>query len=155
MRKIDLREHLQAIYDKHGYLDQDLVVAEATPRSHPLHAMVFDKLQKDAAAEYYRLRAHELITSVRVVYREGDEHGPSKDTRYFRAVQSAPNTFVYEPIDEIAKDEFKRTLVLRDMERQWKQLYRTYGDLEEFFELRDERPPASLIMARIGGARSG
>lgn len=39
---------------------------------------------------------------------------------------------MYEPIDEIAANPFLTELVRRDMQREWKALYRRYSQFEEF-----------------------
>jgi hypothetical protein len=129
-----LREHLQAIYDKHGELTPELVVQTARRKTHPLHALVFDRPAEEAAEAWYRERAHELIQSVRVVYREADENGPEKSVRAYHAVRREAG-YVYEPVEKIADDPFVRKLVLNDMRREWEQLKARYEDMEEFLSL--------------------
>lgn len=132
---VSLRDQLQAIYDEYGRLDPVLVVAVARPPDHPLHPRVFDKPVADAAEAYYRERAHELIQSVRVVYKEATETEPEKTVRAFQAVRSAENEYVYKPVGEVVENPFTRQLVLMDMERRWKALHRQYADFSEFAEM--------------------
>lgn len=129
-----LRDQLQQVYDQHGQLTPELVVEAARPKDHPLHARVFDRAPKQAAAAWYRHRAHELIQSVKVVYREADDAGPERSVRAFHCLRKEQG-FVYEPVEVVATDEFSRSLLLRDMEREWKQLYARYEEFEEFLEL--------------------
>lgn len=129
-----VREHLQAIYDQHGRLTPEIVVDAVRSKSHPLHAHVFDRAPKEAAAAWYRSRAHDLIKSVRVSY--GPEDSP-RIVRAFHAVRISDQDsgFTYEPVEKVASDEFLRSLVLRDMEREWKQLLKRYEDFEEFLSM--------------------
>jgi hypothetical protein len=131
---VSLRDELQAIYDQHGRLTPELVVQVARPRGHPLHDRVFDRAPKQAAEAWYRHRAHELIRSVRVVYRDADEAGPERSVRAYHAVPT-PAGPVYEPAEMVALDPFQRQLLLRQMERDWKALRARYGMFAEFAEL--------------------
>jgi hypothetical protein len=129
-----LRDQLQAIHDQHGRLTPELVVQVARPKSHPLHDRVFDREPREAAEAWYRQRAHELIQSVRVVYREGDDAGPERSVRAFHAVRREDG-YAYEPVEKVVEDEFTRSLLLRDMEREWKQLYARFEQFEEFLSM--------------------
>jgi hypothetical protein len=126
-----VREHLQAIYDKHGQLTPEIVVKEARNKNHPLHAHVFDRETKDAADAWYRHRAHELIQSARIVYRETEES--SVTIRAFHAVRNEDG-YVYEPTEKIVKDDFLARLVMADMEREWRQFKQRYETFREFWE---------------------
>lgn len=130
-----LREQLQAIYNEHGHLTPELVVQVARPRGHPLHSLVFDRTVKEASEAWYRHRAHELIRSARVVYREADETDGAHSVRAFHAVRATDNSYVYEPVEKIADDPLLRRIVLRDMEREWKALHRRYREFAEFAEI--------------------
>jgi hypothetical protein len=81
-----------------------------------------------------RVQASELIRSVRVVYREGDDESPSRSVRAFHAVRDEEG-HGYEAAEDVAADPIKRAIVLRDMEREWHQMHRRYGDFEEFVKL--------------------
>lgn len=131
---MSLRDCLQAIYDQHGQLTPELVVETARPADHPLHGRVFDRKPREAAEAWYRHRAHELIRSVRVVYREADDDNGADSVRAWHAVP-ATTGMVYEPAEKVAADPFQRELLLRMMERDWHQLKRRYGDFAEFVEM--------------------
>lgn len=133
---MSLREQLQAVYEEFGQLTPELVVQAARPKGHPLHHRVFDRPPGEAAESWYRHRAHELIQSVKVVYREADELGGERRVRAFVPVQGeGPSSFKYEPVEVAALDPFMRQLVLRNMEREWKALFARYERFEEFAAL--------------------
>lgn len=132
---MSLRDQLQTIYDEYGRLTPELVVQTARPKNHPLHARVFDRVPEHAAEAWYRYRAHELIQSVRVVYKEADESGPSKSVRAYQAVPAPEGGFDYKPSEEVAADPLTKQIVLRQMEREWKQMVARYGQFKEFAEL--------------------
>lgn len=130
---MSLREQLQGIYDQHRKLTPALVVDEARPSDHPLHER-FEWDDSVAGEAWRRQQAHELIRSVKVVYRKADATEPEKSVRAFHAVRSE-NGHVYEPLDKVVRDEFTRRLVLKDMQREWQALHRRYRDFEEFTEM--------------------
>jgi hypothetical protein len=127
-----LREQLEAIREEHGYLDPDLVVEVATPKTHPLH----DRLEWDnriAGTAWRQEQAHRLIQSVRVRYMFDDQ---PKDVRAYVAVpREGARQPSYEPTEEAMRDPFMRQLVLGQMQREWQSLKARYGDLAEFAEL--------------------
>jgi hypothetical protein len=129
-----LREQLDEIYRKHGRLTPELVVQVARPKDNPLHPRVFDRAPREAAEAWYRQCAHELIQSVRVVYREADESGPEKTVRAFHAVRGEAG-YNYEPLDKVVADDLARAIVLRDMEREWRQLFARYEQFSEFVDM--------------------
>lgn len=127
---MSLRDELQNIYDQHGQLTPALVVDTARSKTHPLHDR-FEWNDKVAGEAWRRQQAHELIRSVKVVYREADDTNPEKSVRAFHAVR-ADKGHVYEPVDKVIADDFTRRLVLQDMEREWRALHRRYQNFEEF-----------------------
>lgn len=129
---MSLRDHLQEIYDHHGQLTPDLVVEVARPKDHPLHSRVFDRPQKQAAEAWYKHRAHELIQSVKVVYRDSNDE--PQEIRKYHAVRGDSGV-VYRASEDIADDPFAKKLVLRDMEREWHQLRARYERFSEFLEM--------------------
>ncbi len=131
---MSLRDELQSIYATHGQLTPELVVQAARPEDHPLHSHVFDREPREAAEAWYRHRAHALITSVKVVYKEADENGPERSVRAFHAIQTEEG-FKYEPVERFTSDDFARKLLLTSMEREWKQLFDRYKEFEEFLAL--------------------
>lgn len=129
-----LREHMQEIYNRHGRLTPDLVVETARPKDHPLHATVFNKTPKEAAEQYYRDRAQDLIKSVRIQYTTAD--GGVRDMRAFHAVRpTTSDEYIYEPAEKIAEDPLLSQMLLRDMEREWRQMFERFGRFKEFVAL--------------------
>lgn len=131
---MSLRDQLQAIYETHGRLTPELVVQAARPKDHPLHTAVFDRPVKEAAEAWYTERAHELIRSVRIIYRPADESGPERSVRAFHALR-LEDGYSYEPAEKVATDEFMARLLMADMEREWTALRRRYEEFEEFWQL--------------------
>jgi hypothetical protein len=131
---VSLRDELQAVYDRHGKLTPELVMQEARPKKHPLHDRVYDRPVEEAAQSWFRHRAHELIQSVKVVYREADDNGPERSVRAWQCVRNEMG-HAYQPVEKVVADSFSRQLVLRDMEREWKQLLARYETFEEFLAL--------------------
>lgn len=130
---MSLREQLQSIYDRHSQLTPALVVDEARNDSHPLH----DRFEWDDAAageSWRREQAHQLIRSVRIVYREADDKNPEQSVRAFHAVRSEKG-HVYEPVDKVTTDPFTAQLVLKDMQREWQALKRRYEQFSEFYSM--------------------
>ncbi|WP_031465986.1 hypothetical protein [Sciscionella sediminilitoris] len=126
-----LREELQGIYDRHQRLTPELVLSEARDPGHPLHNR-FEWDDAAAAEKYRREQAHELIRTARIVYR--DAGSAPNQVRAFQAVRDQQG-WAYQPSGEIAENQFTRELVLRDMEREWRQLKRRYEAFEEFTQL--------------------
>lgn len=128
-----LRKELDKIREEHGYIDPNVVVEVATSKTHPLHNR-FEWNDKIAGAAYRRDQAHELIQSVRCKYTGSD--GRPKSVRQYLAVDrpDSPQP-VYEPVGEVMQDEFTRTLVLSQMDREWRTLQGRYGDMVEFAEM--------------------
>lgn len=131
---MNLRDELLKVRERYGRLTPETVVEAARPDDHPLHGHVFDRDVSGAADAWYRHRAHELIQSVRVVYREPAEGEPARSVRAFVAVprDDRSGSYIYEPTSEIVKDDFTTRLVLQQMEREWKTLYSKYEGFEEF-----------------------
>lgn len=130
---MSLRDQLQAIYDGHGKLTPAIVVDEARDESHPLHTR-FEWDDAAAGESWRRQQAHELIRSVRVVYREADEKNPERSVRAYHAVRT-DDGHSYEPVEKVTEDDFTRRLVLADMEREWKALHRRYQQFGEFLKM--------------------
>jgi hypothetical protein len=144
---LNLREQLQAIYDRQGRLTPQLVVNAARPTSHSLHNR-FEWDDSVAGEAWRRQQAHDLIQSVRVVYKR-DPEGEPHTIRAFHAIRSDEvdnNGFIYEPAERVAHDPVLRDIVLRAMEREWKALRRRYGEFAEF---------AELVLADLGSESEG
>lgn len=129
----DLRSQLQRIYDEHGELTPELVVKEASDPTHPLHSR-FNWDDRTAAESWRKEQAHQLIRSVRVVYRQSDGKSGDKSIRAFHAVR-VESGYVYEPTDKVIADPFLTKLVLADMKREWQALKRRYEQFDEFLSM--------------------
>lgn len=130
---MSLRDQLQAIYETHGQLTPRLVVDEARAADHPLHQR-FEWDDAIAGEAWRRDQAHRLIQSVQIVYAKATETSPEKRVRAFHAVRSEKGN-VYEPVMDVIKDPFMRELVLRDMERAWKDMKARFEGFDEFWAL--------------------
>lgn len=123
-----LREQLEAVRAKRGELTPPGVVDEARDPAHPLHARF--EWDNEVAGERYRLvQARELIQSVRVTYT--NPRGKTSDVRGFQSVRRESG-WVYEPSSEVAQDPVTRSVVLAEMEREWRSLHARYSQFEEF-----------------------
>ena len=130
----DLRKEMLKVRDEHGVLTPEAVVATATPRNHPLHSR-FEWDNRVAGHKYRVWQAHQLIRVARIRFPSIDP-SDKRTVRAFQAVRSeGEKSYVYEPSEEIALDPFKRTLILREMEREWRQLLQRYERFSEFLEL--------------------
>lgn len=132
---MNLRDELTKVYKQNGQLTPKILVEAARPASHPLHAIVYDVSPKLAAERYYLERAHEVIQSVRITYRD-PKNSKRYDVRAFHAVPSGEDrAFAYVPNEEVVSDPVLKALVLREMERDWRNLHARYGAFKEFLEL--------------------
>lgn len=137
----DLRAELMQVRRDYGELSRQNVVDAARPPEHPLHSR-FD-WDNAIAGEQWRLhQAGALIRSVRLTYREASETAPARSVRAFHAVPSSEG-HVFDPVEEVVEDPFRRSLLLASMEREWKALYRRYQEFEEFLV---------LVRKDVGGA---
>jgi len=142
---VSLRDQLQQIYDTRGVLTPAIVVDEARHEEHPLH----DRFEWDdavAGEAWRREQAHELIRSVRIVFKAADDSSPEKSVRAFHAVR-AEKGHVYEPAEKVAGDEFLSRLVLADMRREWTALKKRYDEFEEFWSMVRGELPGSAAAA--------
>lgn len=130
---MSLRDQLQAIYDEHGKLTPTIVVDRARDGDHPLHER-FEWDNSIAGERWRRHQAHELIQSVKVVYRPATDKQPERSVRAFHAIRGEEG-HNYEPAEKVATDPLLQQILLRDMEREWKQLKARYGQFREFLEL--------------------
>lgn len=141
MTTTDLRSSLQAIYDARGKLTPEILVEEARDPKHPLH----DRLEWDdrvGGEAWRRAQAHELIQSVKIVYRDAVS-GEERSLRAFHAVRTEKG-HVYEPLNKVVEDPVLTRIVLADMEREWRQLKKRYDQFAEFWLLvRQDVPEAA------------
>jgi len=125
----DLRSELMAVREKYGALTPANVVDAARAEDHPLHSRF--EWDNDAAAHKYRLaQARQLIRVVRETYT--DRGGKPADVRTFHAIPRAEGGMAYEPLDEIVHDDIASQVLLRSMEREWRQLKARYERFAEF-----------------------
>jgi len=130
---MNLRDHLQAIYDQRGLLTPALVVDAARDETHPLHTR-FDWDDTTAAERWRTQQAADLIRSVRVTYAT-TPNGP-RDVRAFVAVRQEDSPAAnYTPVHDAMGDDFTSRLVLADMQREWKVFKRRYDYLAEYAAL--------------------
>jgi len=134
---MNLRDALQTIYERHGKLTPEIVVAEAKANQSGPGKFLHDKFEWDdrkAGEKWRQTQASELIRSARVVYREATEDEEARSVRAFHAIRH-PEGNSYEPVADIAGDELSKKILLRDMERDWKALKRRYEHMREFFSM--------------------
>lgn len=132
MSVVNIQEEFQKIYDEHGELDPQLVVDVARPAKHPLHPVIFDIDEDDAAEAYYRERARYLIRHIRITYPK--RSGEPLEVRAWHAVPTDQG-YTFKPNDEVARDPVMRELVMREMARDWKGLHDRYIQFEEFVKM--------------------
>lgn len=123
---MSLRDELSRIYTSHGQLTPKLVVDLARNPEHPLHER-FEWDDAVAGERYREVQAAELIRSVKVV-RKDKEPGDA-DVREFVHVER-PTGSSYVPLGEVLADDIATAILLRQAEREWKQMLRKYQALE-------------------------
>lgn len=128
-----LRDELLSVRAQHGKLTPQVVVDTARDPEHPLHSR-FEWDDSVAGEAWRRQQAHDLIRKAKVVYREASDAEPEKAVRAFVAIR-AEEGHVFDPVEEVADDPFRRKLALADMEREWKTLYRRYQEFGEFLDM--------------------
>lgn len=139
----NLRDSLQSIYDERGKLTPPLVVAEWRDPNHPDHHRL--EWDDSVASERYReIQAQKLIQSVTITYRKAEKKQPERSVRYWQSVRGEQG-HVYKPTEEVVQNEVESQIVLKDMEREWKNLKARYGHFAEFREMvrRDLEPQSS------------
>lgn len=130
---MNLRECLRAIHEDNGRVTPDLLVEAATPADHPLHRR-FEWDNAIAGPAYRRVQAAELIRSVKVIYADPKGAEP-RTVREWVAPREASEPNTYQPVEVVAADPLMREMVLRQMEREWRDLKRRYAEFEEFWRL--------------------
>lgn len=131
----DLRELLRGIYDQGGRLTPALVVDAARPVDSPLHHR-FTWDDTVAGERWRQVEAAQLIRSCRIVYAEGPSPEGPRTVRAFTALRETDlPTCNYMPTAVALADDFAAKLILRDMEREWRNLQRRYGHMAEFADM--------------------
>lgn len=127
----DLASELEQIKEQYGRLTPKLVLTEARDENHPLH----DRFEWDdtVAGELYRIeQARHLIKSVQVRF---TEKGVDHSVRRFYAIRAADaDEYQYDDIEDIMHDQFRRKLLLNEMQRRVDELVQQYGALKEFWD---------------------
>lgn len=128
---MNLRDQLQAIYETRGELTAKAVVDEARDPDSALHSR-FEWDDSIAGERFREIQAGELIRSVKVVERKPEDAPTS-----VRAFHSIPDKEgrSYRPIEEIRQDPIAREILLREAEREWKELHRRFEHLVEWLEI--------------------
>lgn len=142
---MNLKDELIAIREREGLLTPQVVLDTARDPNHPLHNRF--EWDDSVAAERYRLeQAHKLIVKVKIRIISDD---PAADItiRAFQAVlnPATRSGFAYDPSEEVAQDPLKRSMQLRQMERDWRTLKARWEQFSEFVEMiqRDLNNPAA------------
>lgn len=130
---MSLREELASIYEAQGKLTPKLVVEAARAKAHPLHSR-FEWDNRVAGEKYRQHQAAELIRSIKVEWASDDSTSDSDRVRKYHSVTRADET-TYEPVEAVMADEFMRVVVIRQAEREWKQMFARYQHLTEFLQV--------------------
>lgn len=115
-------------------------MVEAARTDGPEGCPVYDRFKFDddaAAAEAWRLdEARNIIRHIKVSYRKSERSG-ERWVRAYHAVpdEEGPEPYRFERAEDVAVNPVLREIVLRDMEREWKQLKSRYGHMVEFVNL--------------------
>lgn len=140
---------LRSLYDSHGHLSPALVVDAARDPDSPLHPR-FEWDDSTAAERYRVFQAAHLIRSVKVeIVRH--HSGPRRVREFIHIPTPKPGSgdedapsAGYVPQDVVAASPEMSRIALREMERRWKELRRSYQDHVEFWDMvRRDVPAAS------------
>lgn len=134
---MSLRTEMDALYRKHGDKLTAVLLYESAEnnRASALHKHVFRHTKEEAIYRYRLTVCKDLIRSYRIVYREGSDDEPSVRGRKYINGSLDGELAVYRQVEEVAEDEFLRTLDLRRMEREWQAFKRRFGHRKEFYAL--------------------
>lgn len=127
-----LRELLDEVRAKHGVLTPKVLVDEARDPASPLHGH-FSWDVAENAEKYLLVQARELIRKVRVRY--VDSRGDMSSVRAYHVVRNSTPigpAKEYVPVEEIVADPLQKALLLRQMEREWKEFRRRWEHMSEF-----------------------
>jgi hypothetical protein len=129
---MSLRDHLEEIRAEHGRLDPAIVVDAARPEDHPLH----DRFEWDdsvAGESWRRVQAHRLIQAVKIIDLRTDD--APRHLRAYVAIPQPDGRPDYQPLEDVAHDDFTSRLLLQEAEREWRQLSKRYAHLSEFIAM--------------------
>lgn len=134
---ITVGEELQNIEKKHGAIKPELVVAEAKPKSSPLHEF-FTWDDSEAAIQWRLDQARQVVRSVRIIH----DDTPAAEQPMIRAFVSvkAADTDKFDGTGYISttramKIGFYHDQVLAAAKNELEQWRRRYSDLKEFGNL--------------------
>jgi hypothetical protein len=134
-----LQEWAEKVRIEYGKLTPATMV-EAARADGPELCPVYERFKFDddaTAAEQWRMaEARHIIRHIRVTYRK-TPRSAVRSVRAYHAVpdEDGPEPYRFERAEDIAADPVLREIVLRDMEREWKQLRSRYGHMVEFVQM--------------------
>jgi hypothetical protein len=112
-----------------GELTPQIVLDEARGTDHPLHQR-FTWDDAEAAERYRREQAHQLIRSVKISYIKRD--GNIDNVRAFQAIRG-PSGYVYEPSEEVVRNDIASRILKQEMLRDWLQMRKRWESFDEFW----------------------
>ena len=129
---------LQDIYDQHLQLTAALVVEAARPKDSPLHHR-FEWDNKLAGPLYRLQQGGALIRSVKIVRDEQEDCAPVRVRAFLHVPavegQSEDDTAAsYVPVAVVAASPTMDALVRQEMQRRIRELRRTYGEYDAFWD---------------------
>ena len=132
----DLKSLLTGIYQDHGQLDGETIVAVATPPEHPLH----NYFEWDNGVAGHKYRVHQAEKLIRRIKIETVPPSADDGPHYVRAFISnrqagIPNSNGYSPIEDVVRDDVSYQMLLRAFQRQVNELERRFGHLSEYREI--------------------
>lgn len=129
----EVKAALMSLHHKHGGLTPRIIVDAAADKSSPLHPVIYDRSDSEAADSFRLIRAGQVIRSIKIVYRK-DNTEEVRKVNAFTSIRSEKKT-AYHPTTEVVADEKLLAIALADMERQWRDLHRRWQHISEFSEL--------------------
>lgn len=132
---------LQNIYDAHGQLTPEIVVAEASNAEHPLHRR-FDWDDNQAAVRWRLHQASALIRSVNVVVQRTEDAPPIRVRAFVSERemgigldQDAPDEGAYIPVEQVVSNDVLRSAWFQSLRRDWERLKAKAGASQEFAQM--------------------
>lgn len=132
---INVADELLSIYHKYGELTPELIVAEATHVTHPLHGY-FEWDNAKAAHAHRKQQARRLVRRVNV-----ERVKAGKGEIMLRRFHSVPvskevtTQRAYMPVEDIKRDVRKREWLLKQMKTEAKAFRQRWQHMEEFFDV--------------------
>lgn len=128
-----LQQWVEDMAAKRGTITPDqLVIAAQNPKS-PGHS--YFEWDDSSAAHRWRLeQAARLIRRCRVEYRPASAPDELRKVRAFWPTETPAGT-VYAPTDAIGADPVASSVMLAEMEREWRAFRRRWEHMAEFIEM--------------------